>query len=49
MSRIGKGLAKGWHLFENLIVALANIWTLIMLAILVFIAYRRFWARLKNK
>jgi hypothetical protein len=49
ISRIGNGLAKGWQLFENLIVALANIWTLIMLAILVFIAYRRFWARLKNK
>jgi hypothetical protein len=49
ISRIWNGLAKGWQLFENLIVALANIWTLIVLAILVFIAYRRFWARLKNK
>jgi hypothetical protein len=47
--RVARGFANGWEMFQNLVVGLANLWILIVAGILVFIAYRRFWAKLKNK
>lgn len=47
--RVAHGFAKGWEMFQNLVVGLANLWVLIVLGILVFMAYRRFWVKLKNK
>jgi hypothetical protein len=41
--RIADALKGGWHLVQDLVVLLTNLWVLLLLAALGFFVYRRYW------
>lgn len=47
--RILDSLSYGWSIFENIIVFLVNLWGLVLLGVLVFLAYKLYVIKFKKK
>lgn len=43
--RIREALQSGWHLVQDLFVLLTRLWVLLLLALIGFVLYRRYWPR----
>jgi hypothetical protein len=43
--RITEALKTGWHMVQDLVVLLTNLWLLLLLLVLGFFLYRRYWPR----
>jgi cbb3-type cytochrome oxidase subunit 3 len=47
-SRIGESLVNGWEIVEDIIVFVIQFWAFILLGILFYCAYFKFWRRVKK-